>query len=118
MMLAVVALTACSRTKEKALSDFEALYSQTSAKCDNYSVSDWKKYEKDLKEIEADLDKFEYTSAERITIGKLKVKHAALSLKGKAKVAGESVKDAAKEVSDIVKDAAEDAAEAVNSISK
>lgn len=119
VLLAVAAFAACSqRTKEEVLADFEQLYVQTESKCSDFSTKDWDKYEKKCKALETELSKFEFTNSEKLTLNRLRVKHATLKAESKVKQAGESIKEAAGEVSDIVKDAAEDAADAVKSITK
>lgn len=119
VLLAVAAFAACSqRTKEEVLADFEQLYVQTESKCSDFSAKDWDKYEKKCKALETELAKFEFTNSEKLTINRLRVKHAGLSLQAKAQRAGESIKEAASEVSDAVKDAAEDAAKAVKSLNE
>ena len=129
LLLTVVTLSACSRTKEEALADLEKLYNETSAQCSKFSTGDWDDYESELKDIEADIDKFEYTAQEKIQIGKLKVKCAALSLKGKAAKATEAAgdaaadavkaaQDAAEEISKVAKDAAEDISDAAKDLKK
>ncbi|MCR5361966.1 MAG: hypothetical protein K6E73_08150 [Bacteroidales bacterium] len=120
VLLAIAAFAACSqtRTKQDVMADFEQLYVKTESSHSDFDSKDWQKYEKKLDELEAELSKFDFTASERITLNRLRVKHATLKAESKVKQAGESIKEAASEVSDIVKDAAEDAADAVKSITK
>ena len=113
LLLIVAALAACTRTKEAALADMEELYNKTSAKCSQYTAKDWSRFEKELQDIEADLAKYELSAQEKIQLGKLRVKCAALSVQGKAVQAKEAAADAAEDVSKAAKKAANEISDAV-----
>ena len=125
LLLTFAALSACTRTKEAALADMEELYNKTSAKCSQYTAKDWSRFEKKLQDIEADLAKYELSAQEKIQLGKLRVKCAALSVQGKAIQAKEAAADAAEdiskaasEISDAVEDAADDISDAAKDFKK
>ena len=104
VLLTATTLAACSQlTTQEVFADFEQLYCQTEAKCNEFSERDWAKYEQKRAKLENELSKFEYTNTEKITIGRLKVKHAGLTLQNKAQKAGQHIEAAANEVANAVK---------------
>lgn len=117
IILGIIVLGAClssCSTKNTAVSDLRSLSQEIATNGAEYTADEWKEVKKKYDDINAKLDKYEYTAEENVEIGRLKgqcvasfAKGVATNVKGKVVNAASQVKGIIEGIKEVFSDGGE-----------